>query len=57
MMNMSSLQRLIRQLSTLAVFACSFVKTIVDNNTLSHDKHIKIIETFSLLCSWSYQSF
>ena len=43
-MNMSSFQRLVRQLSTLAVFACSFVKTIVDNNMSSHDKPINIIE-------------
>ena len=44
MMNMSSFQRLVRQLSTLAVFACSFVKTIVNNNMPSHDKPLNIIE-------------
>ena len=44
MMNMSSFQRLVRQLSTLAVFACSFVKTIVDSDMPSHDKPINIIE-------------
>ena len=56
MMNMSSFQRLVRQLSTLTVFACSFVKTIVNNNMPSHDKPLNIIElsvyfqfTFSFL--------
>ena len=44
MMNMSSFQRFVRQLSTLTVFACSFVKTIVNNNMLSHDKPLNIIE-------------
>ena len=44
MMNMSSFQRLVRQSSTLAVFACSFVKTIVNINMPSHDKPLNIIE-------------
>ena len=43
-MNATSFQRLVRQLSTLAVFACSFVKTIVDSDIPSHDKPINIIE-------------
>ena len=44
MMNTTSFQRLVRQLSTLAVFACSFVKTIVDSDMPSHDKPINIIK-------------
>ena len=43
-MNTTSFQRLVRQLSTLAVFACSFIKTIVDSDVPSHDKPINIIE-------------
>ena len=43
-MNTTSFQRLVRQFSTLAVFACSFVKTIVDSDMPSHDKPINIIE-------------
>ena len=43
-MNTTSFQRLVRQFSTLAVFACSFVKTIVDSDMPNHDKPINIIE-------------
>ena len=56
-MNATSFQRLVRQLSTLAVFACSFVKTTHDNDMSSHDKPINIIKlsvyfVLEVLCSF-----